>query len=533
MSVQPEFLLPSTARRLFDCLPEPFALLDPAQGVLYANPAWARLPARAVRSGADLIGFDLAQDTSPPLMQLVRQVARQGDGATLTAEVTCDETWYQAFLFVHEQCVGLRLLDITAHKMLSERVTVLAQQHQDLQTEADALQAFSAFIEAAGSEADLRVLAAAAVQVVHTALRETDAGYFELHDGTWHATTLSDQIPPPLRVLLTTGLPANSPLAALVTRSATPLLLEHWRALDDAVAQATPLYEAVALAPIQIQGTLHGLLAIGHRTQQRWDTRSRSILQAVWRSLGLVAERANTAQRLLRKREALEAANAELEAFAHSVSHDLRAPVRHVQGFASLAKHALEQQNYEGAQRYLGVIAESSRRMNLLIDDLLQFSKFAEQPLRQQEVQLAALVEEVRGMIEPEVGQRCVRWQIGELPTVWADPSLLRQVLLNLLSNAVKYTGQREQAIIDVSAESRPGEQVVHVRDNGAGFDPKYQGRLFGVFQRLHRQEEFEGTGVGLATVKRIIHRHTGRVWAEGRPGEGATFSFALPERRT
>jgi light-regulated signal transduction histidine kinase (bacteriophytochrome) len=214
------------------------------------------------------------------------------------------------------------------------------------------------------------------------------------------------------------------------------------------------------------------------------------------------------------------------------VSHDLRAPLRHIDGFASMLTAHLGAQIDDKTKRYVTVINESARRMGRLIDDLLSFSRHGRVELKRTNVRLTDLIDEVRQQLQSETAERNIRWNIEPLPEVYGDVAMLRQVFANLLGNAVKYTRTRSEAVITVGSLPAPGREViVFVRDNGAGFNPKYAGRLFGVFQRLHSESEFEGTGVGLANVQRILHRHGGRVWAEGKVDEGATFYFALPLR--
>jgi two-component system sensor histidine kinase/response regulator len=226
----------------------------------------------------------------------------------------------------------------------------------------------------------------------------------------------------------------------------------------------------------------------------------------------------------------LEIANQELEAFSYSVSHDLRAPVRHLDGFATLFQQHAGAVLDDKGKRYLTIISESAKRMGTLIDDLLAFSRMGRVELCKSTVSLNRVVEEVLQELRPDTETRNIAWTLNDLPVVEGDPSLLRQVLVNLLSNAVKYTKPRELARIEIGrCESEPHEIVIFVRDNGAGFDMRYADKLFGVFQRLHGATEFEGTGIGLANVRRIIHRHGGRTWAEGKVGEGATFYISLP----
>jgi signal transduction histidine kinase len=225
----------------------------------------------------------------------------------------------------------------------------------------------------------------------------------------------------------------------------------------------------------------------------------------------------------------LEEANKELESFSYSVSHDLRAPLRHVQGYVELLQRESDGQLSDKAQRYLKTIGEASSEMGHLIDDLLAFSRMGRVEARESRVHLDELVQDtIRGLEMALTGRKIV-WQMAPLGTVVGDPALLKQVLANLIGNAVKYSRMRDPAVIDIGcAGEEEGRVILFVRDNGAGFDMKYADKLFGVFQRLHRAEEFEGTGIGLATVRRIVARHGGRVWAEGVVNEGATFYFTL-----
>lgn len=233
---------------------------------------------------------------------------------------------------------------------------------------------------------------------------------------------------------------------------------------------------------------------------------------------------------LQRAHDHLEMANKELEAFSYSVSHDLRAPLRQINGFSAMLEKKLGER-LEGTElRYLTNITQAGRQMGQLIDDLLEFSRMGRAEIRQTFVDLNQMVQTIIAELEPEMKDRRVEWEIATLPSVQADPALLKQVYVNLLSNAVKYTRHKDPARITVGWEDRSDERVFFVRDNGAGFDMQYAAKLFGVFQRLHRAEEFEGTGIGLANVRRIVSRHGGRTWAEAVLGEGATLYFSLPK---
>ena len=225
----------------------------------------------------------------------------------------------------------------------------------------------------------------------------------------------------------------------------------------------------------------------------------------------------------------LETANRELEAFSYSVSHDLRAPLRAISGFAGMLRRDHAAVLAPDAVKLLERVEENVTRMGNLIDDLLEYSRLGRKALSVQRLNLAHIARECLKELDPERQGRKVEIVVGELPPCNGDVILLKQVLLNLLSNALKYTRKRDSARIEVGAEVRAGEYVCHVRDNGAGFDMKYADKLFQVFQRLHSQGEFAGTGVGLAIVRRAIEKHGGRVWAEAAPGAGATFYFALP----
>jgi len=244
------------------------------------------------------------------------------------------------------------------------------------------------------------------------------------------------------------------------------------------------------------------------------------------------AEIFQSSQKVQAAKLQLQAANMELESFSYSVSHDLRAPLRHVNEFADLlVQHAASALDDTG-RRYLDKIRESAKRMGVLIDELLQFSKMSRTEVFSSRVSLRSTVEQVIADMHDETSGRAVEWRIGALPDVEADASMLRQALTNLIGNAVKYTRPRAKAVIEIgSIESHPSEIVVFVRDNGVGFDMQYAGKLFGVFQRLHRDDEFEGTGIGLASVRRIIERHGGRTWVDARVDRGAIFYFSLPVR--
>jgi signal transduction histidine kinase len=249
--------------------------------------------------------------------------------------------------------------------------------------------------------------------------------------------------------------------------------------------------------------------------------------------LNLEVEQRRALNRELEKRsDELQSTNKELEAFAYSVSHDLRAPIRHITGFSELLQKHAGLALDDKSRHHLSMVLDSAKRMGILVDDLLAFSRIGRAETQRTTVNLDQLIKTVVGDIAPDTQDRRIAWKIGSLPICQGDATMFRLVFANLIANAVKFTRTREQAEIEIgSLNHSPGEIVVFVKDNGVGFNMKYQDKLFGVFQRLHPQEAFEGTGIGLATVQRIVQRHSGRVWGEGQVDNGATFYVALPKQ--
>jgi light-regulated signal transduction histidine kinase (bacteriophytochrome) len=226
----------------------------------------------------------------------------------------------------------------------------------------------------------------------------------------------------------------------------------------------------------------------------------------------------------------LEQTNKELESFSYSISHDLRAPFRHIVGYAELLSDRARDLDLT-SKHYLQSIQDAALSAGRLVDDLLNFSQLGRMSIAKDRVDMGKLVAEVRRAMEPDLAGRQIDWTIGKLPVAYGDASMVRQVVHNLIENAVKYTGGKPHAEIVVTGEEQDNATVYTVRDNGVGFDMTYVGKLFGVFQRLHRQEDFEGTGIGLALCKRIVERHGGTISATSVLGEGTTFTFSLPKR--
>jgi signal transduction histidine kinase len=288
--------------------------------------------------------------------------------------------------------------------------------------------------------------------------------------------------------------------------------------------------------PMIVRDELIGALSFGGEAAE-FPGEQVEIAREVAAQLAIAVSHARLQERVRRQAEhlearvqertaELEAANRELEAFSYSVSHDLRAPVRAMNGFARILAESHAQALDAEGLRLLDVIIESSRHMGELIDDLLRFAKLSRDALSCAPIDMTLLARECWNGIE---GSAKADLRLSTLPSAYADPAMIRQVWVNLLANALKYTGREAAPCVEVSASRTDGEVIYCVRDNGVGFDMRYYDKLFGVFRRLHGQEEFPGTGVGLAIVHRVVTRHGGRVWAEGRVGQGAAFFFGLP----
>ena len=296
------------------------------------------------------------------------------------------------------------------------------------------------------------------------------------------------------------------------------------------------------ILPLFSQGHLLGSFTLSSKTIGFFDEEKINLGREVGNQVAIAITQSNLLKdlqvlnedleaRVIERTAQLEAANKELESFSYSVSHDLRAPLRAIDGYTNILLEDYASIFDEDGKRVCGIISRETKRMGKLIDDLLSFSRMGRREMHVQQVDMQSLVDSVFDELLRHRDRSCIDLQVAALPPIRGDSALMRQVWINLLSNAVKFTSGRERAIIQVKASQTEEETVYSVQDNGAGFEMEYVDKLFGVFQRLHSDSEFEGTGVGLAIVQRVIHRHGGRIWAEGKVGEGATFHFALPRR--
>lgn len=414
----------------------------------------------------------------------------------------------------------------------AEATTRLETQNAELDARTKALEGVARLSQDLALQTDRYELIRRALDLVLSLLPPGVGFFYERHAGRWHAA-VQVGVPgtPELQAAVDAGFPVGgTPTLDRPEQTQAPFFQDRYDQALDVAPELVQHLQTVAALPVLVDGEVPGLFNVALFEARAWSAADRALLVTVARSLGLTLEGAQGVARLAQERRKLEVANEELEAFTYSVSHDLRTPVRHVMSFNHLLRKQLGVGLDDKAARYLTVVEEAAGRMNTLIDAMLDLSRTSRLPLRLGPVDLGELVEVVRVELEADVLERLMEWEIGPLPLVMADSDTLRQVVTNLLENALKYTRPREVARVEVWAEERPSEWVVHVRDNGVGFDPQYTNKLFGVFQRLHLTKDFEGTGVGLANVRRIITRHGGRVWASARLGEGATFGFTLPK---
>ena len=312
-----------------------------------------------------------------------------------------------------------------------------------------------------------------------------------------------------------------TPVMPEVLRTKVAVFVELFKKTEQLKRQAEGLRRAHDELEVRVQERT-AQLAIANEALQA-EIAERQRVEETIRSINSELE-----QRVRDRTAELELSNSELEAFTYSVAHDLQAPLRNIESYAQMLAEDFGSTVPPEASQYLGRIGVRSRDMARLVSDLLNLSRLGKQSLNRRQVRLSGIVEEEIAALKSETADRKIGWRIADLPVVDCDPNLIRQVFANMLSNSVKYTRPRAEAVIEIGRFDAEGDAAIFVRDNGVGFDMKYVDKLFGVFQRLHTSQEFEGTGVGLATVARIVRRHGGRVWAQGEEGKGAAFYFTL-----
>ncbi|GGR40065.1 GAF domain-containing protein [Deinococcus ruber] len=423
-----------------------------------------------------------------------------------------------------------------------ERTRVARQvqiQQEETERRSRTLEAFALMSRDLADETDRSVILGHAQALILSMLPPGTAAYWEPAGNRW---ALKAQVGDTgnadlLHRMREQGLAWTAPTVYVPWTSGHPFYQDHYIRSEETPSELISHVHAGASFLVRIHGEPVGVLAVGLFDQWTWTPADTATLETAVYSLGLVLERAESVAALRERTNQLETANTELqlsnqelEAFTYSASHDLRTPVRHVMGFAELAEKALEKAPNERVGQHLKVIKQAALRMTDLIDSMLVLSRSGRQEVNVRSVDLNRLVVQGCRDAAAEFESHPIRWQIGDLPHVQGDLQLLQQVITNLLSNAVKYSAKREVSEVKVNCEAHETEWYISVEDNGVGFDPRYAQKLFGIFQRLHTEKEFKGTGVGLATVKRIVQKHRGRVFAESDGRTGATFSFTLPK---
>lgn len=408
--------------------------------------------------------------------------------------------------------------------------TALRHEQQDAEHRARALEALMQLTLV--EEQNPLLLIQQAQELVLDLLPAGFAAYYEVDEEHWQVRsqvgTTGAEV---MQAAIDAGFPlGQTPSFDTVAQTGEAAFVDVYARDTDVDSEGVGHIAAHATLPLMVGGQVRGLFNLPLFESRGWTQTDRAMLITAVQYLGVMVERSEHLTQLAQTNRELHASNEELEAFAYSASHDLRTPVRHVQGFSELAIKALDRDQPEKVRRNLGVVKEATDRMTAMIDAMLILSRVGRQPLHLQACALSDLVAQAQRDAMLEFPEQEVGWEIGMLPVVTGDAVTLQQALTNLLSNAVKFSQGQKPAHVRIWSEERPGEVAVFVQDQGAGFNMAYADKLFGAFQRLHTQHEFSGTGIGLATVRRIMTRHGGQVWAESTPGQGATFGFALPQ---
>ncbi|PNY79259.1 GAF domain-containing sensor histidine kinase [Deinococcus koreensis] len=442
----------------------------------------------------------------------------------------------QAVFLVVGRSLELALEWATHATLLRRQNDALRQQTQQLELERAGLDAFVTFTLAVGGVTSVLELAQQAIRTIHATVPEVSAVYFEPEHARWTARVWSDDLMLDVLEQLVAGVPMDAPNFTAAIQAGAGQFVEAWdvEAHHLSAVPAAPDQHA-AFFPILVHGQPHGFLTAG-KQHRRWTAREQGVIRAVVQGMQIALEHTLQTDQLRQQRDELDAraaaltvVNQELEAFAYSASHDLRTPVRHVLSFADLAKRALQHAQSDKLEHHLSVIQDSAERMTDMIDGMLVLSQIGRERLMPRLISLEPLIVQAQRAAHAAFPTLKVEWRVSGLQPVWADPKLLQQVLLSLLGNAVKFSSGQDVAVIALQVEGTEHEWVISVRDNGVGFDTRYTDKLFQVFQRLHLQSEFPGSGVGLAAMRKIVTKHAGRVFAESDGTTGAVFGFTLP----
>ncbi len=414
----------------------------------------------------------------------------------------------------------------------TETARQLEAQNAELLARTQALEGFAALTHELGLMSEPHALIQRALELVRALLPPGYAIFWQISGGRWQAAAqLGDVGSPGLQATVETGLPVGQvPTLDLPHQAREPLFQDQYDPAREIAPELVEHISTVATLPVMVGGEVSGILNVSLFGRRPWSAADQAVLRTTAHSLGLALERAEHARQLKAQRDLLQVSNEELEAFTYSVSHDLRTPVRHIISFTDLLRRSLPAPLSDKAERYFGIVGTAADTLNTLIDGMLDVSRASRQPLSPVQVDLDRVFAAVRHELSVAHPQRQILWQIGPLPTVPGDLRLLRRVVTALLDNAVKYSRGREPAVVRVWAEDQGHTWAVYVQDNGVGFNPQYRDKLFTMFQRLHRQEAFEGAAVSLANARRIVTRHGGTVTAHGEPDGGATFGFVLPK---
>ncbi|MGY2897063.1 GAF domain-containing protein [Deinococcus sp. UYEF24] len=430
-----------------------------------------------------------------------------------------------------------RSLNLALERTATARQLML--QNAELLSRTRALEAFAELSRDLAVITDPLLLIRRAQEVVMPMLADGAALYYEPEGDRWHNRVQHGSLHSPgLQAAIDAGLPYTETNNLLIPwTTGQPYYQDHYDQDTDQLAPVVGHIGATATLPLRVGNTPLGVMVFALFTQRTWSNEDRMLLETAMQSLELALDRARQTRVVTDQRDALDArtqelaaSSEELQAFSYSVSHDLRTPVRHMIGFLGLARKTLDGRLDERSARYLDVVEQAAAQMNTLIDALLNLSRAAQQSLRPQMIDLNGIMAQIQTTLLPDQLTRNVQWEVVPLPVVLGDREALKQVLTQLTENALKFTRTRDPAVIKVWAEDQGDAWGVFVQDNGLGFDPRYQDRLFNLFQRLHTADEATGTGVGLASVRRLILKHGGQVFAEGQVDEGATFGFTLPK---